>query len=214
MQNIKYIPIANYETLEKYWSLSYTDKGKLIESIGQQFLNFYTIKTIEITSKMLQKTYGDSVATLNIPNLLKQQTTVDYKSGGCSKGYNDLCIDIQYFTKEGAPKLVGGTNIGWLFTTMSDLIIVVVPKTKKLYCINWNNGLKNRLVKAYSLGCDNIESLPNWVILDTITIDKYKNTQVLRVNLDKLLQAHPREIIEYDLISMAQYFEKLEGMLD
>lgn len=213
MQNIKYIPIVNHETLENYWSLSYTDKGKLVESIGTQFLQFYTIKTREITSKMLQKTHGDTVATLALPSLKPKQRTVDFKSGGHSKGYNDLCIDIQYLTKEGTPKLVSGTNIGWLFTTICDHIITVVPKSKKLYFINWNYGLKNHLIKAYSLYCDGLEPLPNWVILDTITIDKYKNTQVLRVNLDKLIESFPHEILEYDIVSMTKYFEILEGII-
>lgn len=213
MNRIEQIPIVNYETLENYWNLDYNSKGKLIESIGTQFQHFYSIKTREITSKMLQKTQGDTVATVVIPSLLNKQVTADFKAGGHSKGYNDLCIDIQYLTKEGTPKLVNGTNIGWLFTTVSDFIIAVVPKSRKLYCINWSNAIQKELIKAYSLYCDGIEPLPAWVNMDTITIDKYKNTQVLRVNIDKLLQQFPQFISDYKIISMENYFEQLEGII-
>lgn len=213
MNRIVQIPIDNYETLENYWNLDYISKGKLIESIGTQFLHFYSFKTREITSKMLQKTQGDTVATLVIPELINKQVTIDFKAGGYSKGYNDLCIDIQYLNKAGTPKLVNGTNIGWLFITISDFIIVVVPKTRKLYCISWSNAIQKELIKAYSLWCDRIEQLPNWVIIDTITIDNYKNTQVLRVNIDKLLEEFPQFISDYKIISMENYFEQLERTL-
>ena len=213
MNRIEQIPIVNYETLENYWNLDYSSKGKLVESIGTQFLHFYSIKTREITSKMLQKTQGETVATLAIPSLLSKQVTADFKAGGHSRGYNDLCVDIQYLTKEGTPKLVNGTNIGWLFTTISDFIITVVPKSRKLYCINWSNCIQKELIRAYSLYCDGIEPLPACVIMDTITIDKYKNTQVLRINLDQLLQQFPSFISEYDIISMENYFDQLEGVI-
>lgn len=214
MNRIEQIPIVNYETLENYWKLDFDSKGKLIESIGTQFLHFYSIKTREITSKMLQKTQGDTVATLVIPELVNKQVTADFKAGGHSRGYNDLCVDIQYLTKEGTPKLVNGTNIGWLFTTISDFIITVVPKSRKLYCISWSNAVQKELIRAYSLYCDSIEPLPSWVIMDTITIDKYKNTQVLRINLDQLLQQFPHFISEYKIVSMENYFEQLEGAID
>lgn len=213
MNRIEQIPIVNYETLENYWKLDFDSKGKLIESIGTQFLHFYSIKTREITSKMLQKTQGDTVATVVIPELVNKQVTADFKAGGRSRGYNDLCVDIQYLTKEGTPKLVNGTNIGWLFTTISDFIIAVVPKSRKLYCISWSNCIQKELIRAYSLYCDGIEPLPAWVIMDTITIDKYKNTQVLRINLDQLLQQFPSFISEYDIVSMESYFESLENSL-
>lgn len=214
MNRIEQIPIINYETFEDYWNLDFNSKGKIIESIGTQFLHFYAITTREITSKMLQKTQGDTVATLAIPDIANKQVTADFKAGGHSRGYNDLCVDIQYLTKEGSPKLVNGTNIGWLFTTISDFIIVVVRKTKKLFCISWNNAIQNKLIRAYSLYCDGIEPLPAWVILDTITIDKYKNTQVLRINLDELLQQFPGFISEYKIVSMKSYIEQLERELD
>ena len=214
MNRIEQIPIVNYEMLENYWNLDYKNKGKLIESIGTQFLHFYNIKTREITSKMLQKTHGDTVATLTLPNLKSKINSIDFKAGGYSKGYNDLCIDIQYFTKEGTPKLVSGTNIGWLFTTISDHIITIVPKSKNLYFINWNSGLKNYLIKAYSLWCDGIESLPSCVNIDTITIDKYKNTQVLRVNLEQLMDQFPTFISGYEIISIENYFSQLEEVIE
>ena len=96
---------------------------------------------------------------------------------------------------------------------MSDFIITVVPKSKKLYFISWNNALKNELIRAYSLYCDGIEPLPSWVIMDTITIDKYKNTQVLRVNLEQLMEQFPEFISEYSIISMEKYFDQLEGLI-
>ena len=213
MNRIEELPIVNYETLENYWNLDFSSKGKLIESIGTQFLHFYSLRTKEITSKMLQKTHGDTVATLVIPGLANKQVTADFKAGGHSRGYNDLCVDIQYLTKEGTPKLVSGTNIGWLFTTVSDFIIAIIPKSRKLYFISWNNALKNELIRAYSLYCDGIEQLPSWVIMDTITIDKYKNTQVLRVNLEQLMEQFPEFISDYKIISMESYFRQLEGTI-
>ena len=210
MNRIEELPIVNYETLENYWNLDYSSKGKLIESIGTQFLHFYSLRTKEITSKMLQKTQGDTVGTMAIPNLASNQITVEFKSGGCSKGYNDQCIDTFYFTKDGRPYLNGISNIGWLFTTMSDFIITVVPKTKKLYFISWNNAIQKELIRSYSLWCDGIKQLPSWVIMDTITIDKHKNTQVLRVNLEQLMEQFPQFISEYKIISMENYFRQLE----
>lgn len=214
MTRIEQIPIVNYETLKNYWNLDFDSKGKLVESIGTQFLHFYSLRTREITSKMLQKTQGDTVATLVIPELVNKQVTADFKAGGHSRGYNDLCVDIQYLTKEGTPKLVNGTNIGWLFTTISDFIIAVVPKSRKLYCISWSNAVQKELIRAYSLYCDGIEPLPSWVIMDTITIDKYKNTQVLRVNLEQLMEQFPEFISDYKIVSMGNYFKQLEGIID
>ena len=213
MNRIEELPIVDYETLENYWNLDYSSKRKLIESIGTQFLHFYSLRTREITSKMLQKTQGDTVATLVIPNLVNEQITAEFKAGGCSKGYNDLCVDTLYFTKDGRPYLNGISNIGWLFTTMSYHIITVVPKTKKLYCISWNNAIQKELIRAYSLYCDGIEQLPSWVIMDTITIDKYKNTQVLRVNLEHLMEQFPEFISDYKIISMESYFRQLESTI-
>ena len=208
------IPIVNMPALETYWKQSYITKGTIIESIGQQFLKYNNFTTTAINTKLLQKTQGDTVGNLYIPRLLNKQITADYKAGGCSKGYNDLCIDIQYFKKDGTPLLVAGTNIGWLFTTVSDFIITVVPKTKKLYFITWYNGLHKELIKAYSLLVDRIETMPVWANIDLITIDNYKNTEVIRVNLEKLLQEHPELITEYKLISMDEYCNILDEILD
>ena len=177
------IPIVNMPALETYWKQSYITKGTIIENIGQQFLKYNNFTTTAINTKLLQKTQGDTVGNLYIPRLLNKQITADYKAGGCSKGYNDLCIDIQYFKKDGTPLLVAGTNIGWLFTTVSDFIITVVPKTKKLYFITWYNGLHKELIKAYSLLADGVEQMPVWSNIDLITLDNYKNTEVIRVNL-------------------------------
>lgn len=207
------IPIVNMETLENYYREDYTTKGKLIESIGTQFLKFYDFKTVSITTKSLQKTQGDTVGTMVIPNLVKKQITVEFKAGGNYKGYNDLCIDLYYYTKEGLPYANGDTNIGWLFTTVSDFIITVVPSTKKLYTIAWYNGLHKVLIRAYSLFMDNIKPLPSWVTMDLVTIDKMKNTRVLRLNLDKLIEECPEYIEEYKLIGMNEYFNILEKEL-
>ena len=49
--------------------------------------------------------------------------------------------------------------------------------------------------------------------MDTITIDKYKNTQVLRVNLEQLMEQFPEFISEYSIISMEKYFDQLEGLI-
>lgn len=208
------IPIVNMPALETYWKYNYITKGSIIESIGQQFLKYHNFNTKEITTKQLQKTQGDTVGNLYIPTIADKQITVDYKAGGYSKGYNDLCIDIQYFRKDNTPILVAGTNIGWLFTTVSDFIITVVPKTKKLYCISWYNGLHKELIKFYSLLVDRIEPMPIWANIDLITIDNYKNTEVIRVNLEKLLQEHPELITEYKLISMDEYCNILDEILD
>jgi hypothetical protein len=200
--------------LETYWKQSYITKGTIIENIGKQFLKYNNFTTTAINTKLLQKTQGDTVGNLYIPRLLNKQITADYKAGGCSKGYNDLCIDIQYFKKDGTPLLVAGTNIGWLFTTVSDFIITVVPKTKKLYFITWYNGLHKELIKAYSLLADGVEQMPVWSNIDLITLDNYKNTEVIRVNLEKLLQEHPELITEYKLISMDEYCNILDEILD
>ena len=122
-------------------------------------------------------------------------------------------VYIQYLTKEGTPKLVSGTNIGWLFTTVSDFIIAIIPKSRKLYFISWNNALKNELIRAYSLFMDNIEPLPSWATIDLITIDKIKNTKALRLNLDKLIEEFPQYISEYRLIGMNEYLNILEKEL-
>ena len=50
--------------------------------------------------------------------------------------------------------------------------------------------------------------------MDTITIDKYKNTQVLRVNLEQLMEQFPQLISDYKIISMENYFEQLKGAID
>ena len=52
------IPIVNMATLENYYREDYTTKGRLIESIGQQFLKLYNFNTVPITTKLLQKTQG------------------------------------------------------------------------------------------------------------------------------------------------------------
>lgn len=207
------IPIVNMETLENYYREDYTTKGKLIESIGTQFLKLYNFNTVPITTKLLQKTQGDTVGTMVIPNLVNKQITVEFKAGGNYKGYNDLCIDLYYSTKEGLPYANGGTNIGWLFTTTSEFIITVVPSAKKLYTIAWYNGLHKALIRAYSLYIDKLKPLPSWVTIDLITIDKIKNTRVLRLNLDKLIEECPEYIEEYKLIGMNEYFDILEKEL-
>ena len=46
--------------------------------------------------------------------------------------------------------------------------------------------------------------------MDTITIDNYKNTQVLRVNLEQLMEQFPEFISDYKIISMENYFRQLE----
>ena len=207
------IPIVNMATLENYYREDYTTKGRLIESIGQQFLKLYNFNTVPITTKLLQKTQGDTVGTMVIPNLANKQATIEFKSGCNYNGYNELCIDLEYFTKEGLPYANSGTNIGWLFTTVSDFIITVVPKTKKLYFMNWYNGLHSTLIRAYSLFMDNIEPLPSWSTIDLITIDKNKNTKVLRLNLDKLIEEFPEFISEYKLIGMDEYCNILEKEL-
>ena len=46
--------------------------------------------------------------------------------------------------------------------------------------------------------------------LDLIKIDKYKNTEVLRINLDQLAEQFPDLVIEYDLVGMDTYEEALE----
>lgn len=208
------VPIVNMETLENYYREDYNTKGKLIESIGQQFLKFYNFNTVPITTKLLQKTQGDTVGTMTIPKLINKQITIEFKAGGNYKGYNDLSIDLDYSTKEGLPYANNGTNIGWLFTTVSDFIITVVPATKKLYTITWyGNGLHKALIRAYSLYIDKIEPLPSWVTIDLVTIDKIKNTRVLRLNLDKLIEECPEYIEEYKLIGMNEYFNILEKEL-
>lgn len=207
------IPIVNMATLENYYREDYSTKGRLIESIGQQFLKLYNFNTIPITTKLLQKTQGDTVGTMVIPNLANKQITVEFKAGCNYKGYNELCIDLEYFTKEGLPYANGGTNMGWLFMTVSDFIITVVPKNKKLYFITWYNGLHKELIKAYSLFMDNIEPLPNWATIDLITIDKIKNTKALRLNLDKLIEEFPELISEYKLIGIDEYCNILEKEL-
>ena len=95
----------------------------------------------------------------------------------------------------------------------SDYIITVVPGTKKLYSITWYNGLHKALIRAYSLFMDNIEPLPDWLTVDLITIDKIKNTKVLRLNLDKLIKEFPQYISEYRLIGMNEYLNILEKEL-
>ena len=45
---------------------------------------------------------------------------------------------------------------------------------------------------------------------DFIKIDKYKNTEVLRINLDQLAEQFPDLVIEYDLVGMDTYEEALE----
>lgn len=207
------IPIVNMQTLENYYREDYSTKGNLIESIGQQFLKLYNFNTVPITTKLLQKTQGDTVGTMVIPNLANKQATIEFKSGCNYNGYNELCIDLEYFTKEGLPYANSGTNIGWLFTTVSDFIITVVPKSKKLYFMNWYNGLHSTLIRAYSLFIDNIELLPSWATIDLITIDKNKNTKVLRLNLDKLIEEFPQFISEYKLIGMDEYCNILEKEL-
>lgn len=207
------IPIVNMATLENYYREGYTTKGRLIESIGQQFLKLYNFNTVPITTKLLQKTQGDTVGTMIIPNLANKQVTIEFKSGCNYKGYNELCIDLEYFTEEGLPYANSVTNIGWLFTTVSDFIITVVPKTKKLYFITWYNGLHKELIKAYSLFMDKIEPLPNWAAIDLITIDKNKNTKALRINLDKFIEEFPQYINEYKLIGMDEYCNILEKEL-
>ena len=207
------IPIVNMESLENYYRENSSNKGKLIESIGQQFLKLYNFNTVPITTKLLQKTQGDTVGTMVIPNLANKQVTIEFKSGCNYKGYNELCIDLEYFTKEGLPYANGGTNIGWLFTTVSNFIITVVPKTRKLYFMNWYNGLHSILIRAYSLFMDNIEPLPSWATIGLITIDKNKNTKVLRINLDKLIEEFPEYINEYTLIGMNEYCNILEKEL-
>lgn len=209
------IPIVNMATLENYYREDYSTKGKLIESIGQQFLKYYNFSTIPITTRLLQKTQGDTVATIAILNLISKEVTVEFKAGGNYKGYNDLSVDLEYFTKEGLPYANGGTNMGWLFTTTSDFIITVVPKTKKLYCISWygNKGIHKALIRAYSLFMDNIEPLPSWATIELITSDKIKNTRVLKLNLDKLIEEFPEYITDYTLIGMNEYFNILEKEL-
>ena len=192
------IPIVNMATLENYYREDYTTKGS---------------NTVPITTKLLQKTQGDTVGTMVIPNLANKQVTIEFKSGCNYKGYNELCIDLEYFTKEGLPYFNSGTNIGWLFTTVSNFIITVVPKAKKLYFMNWYNGLHSILIRAYSLFTDNIEPLPSWATIDLITIDKNKNTKVLRLNLDKLIEEFPELISEYKLIGMDEYCNILEKEL-
>lgn len=207
------IPIVNMANLENYYRENSSNKGRIIESIGQQFLKLYNFNTVPITTKLLQKTQGDTVGTMVIPNLANKQVTIEFKSGCNYKGYNELCIDLEYFTKEGLPYANSGTNIGWLFTTVSNFIITVVPKTKKLYFMNWYNGLHSILIRAYSLFMDNIELLPKWATIDLITIDKNKNTKVLRINLDKLIEEFPELISEYKLIGMNEYCNILEKEL-
>ena len=209
------VPIVNMETLENYYREDYNTKGKLIESIGQQFLKFYNFNTVPITTKLLQKTQGDTVGTMTIPKLINKQITIEFKAGGNYKGYNDLSIDLEYFTKEVLLYANGGTNMGWLFTTTSDFIITVVPKTKKLYCISWygNKGIHKALIRAYSLFMDNIEPLPSWATIELTTSDKIKNTRVLKLNLDKLIEECPEYIEEYKLIGMNEYFNILEKEL-
>lgn len=207
------IPIVNMETLENYYREDYTTKGKLIESIGTQFLKLYNFNTVPITTKLLQKTQGDTVGRIVIPNLVNKQVTVEFKAGGNYKGYNDLCIDLEYYTKDGRPYLNGISNIGWIYTTTSDYIITVVPGTKKLYFITWYNGLHKALIRAYSLFMDNIQPLPSWATIDLITIDKIKNTKALRLNLDKLIEEFPEFISEYKLIGMNEYLNILEKEL-
>lgn len=207
------IPIQNHnhDQLNNYCQLDYNQKGKLVERIGKELLQFHAFGTVEITSKALQKVEGDTVINIEIPRITKKQITADYKSGGCSKGYNDLCIDIEYFTKKDIPKIVNGTNLGWLYTTVSDLLIVVVPKTKKLFSISWNGKIQRQLIRSYSLFTDRIEPLPSWVTLDLIKIDKYKNTKVLRIDLDQLAEQFPNLVIEYDLVRIDTYEEELEA---
>ena len=60
---------------------------------------------------------------------------------------------------------------------------------------------------------DNIEPLPSWATIDLITIDKNKNTKVLRLNLDKLIEEFPEFISEYKLIGMDEYCNILEKEL-
>ena len=60
---------------------------------------------------------------------------------------------------------------------------------------------------------DNIEPLPDWLTVDLITIDKIKNTKVLRLNLDKLIEEFPQYISEYRLIGMNEYLNILEKEL-
>lgn len=206
------IPIKEQSNnqLNYYRELSYSQKGKLVEQIGNEFLQYYAFETVEIKTKALQKTEGDTVVNIVILRLPKKQVTADYKAGSSSKGYNDLCVDRAYFTKEGEPKVVNGSNVGWLYTTVSDWLIVVVPKTKKLFHIRWNGELQRKLIRSYSLYADHIEPLPSWVTLDLIKIDKYKNTEVLRINLDQLAEQFPDLVIEYDLVGMDTYEEALE----
>lgn len=56
--------------------------------------------------------------------------------------------------------------------------------------------------------------MPVWSNIDLITLDNYKNTEVIRVNLEKLLQEHPELITEYKLISMDEYCNILDEILD
>ena len=101
------IPIKEQSNnqLNYYRELSYSQKGKLVEQIGNEFLQYYAFETVEIKTKALQKTEGDTVVNIVILRLPKKQVTADYKAGGSSKGYNDLCVDRAYFTKEGEPKV-------------------------------------------------------------------------------------------------------------
>ena len=52
MNRIEELPIVNYETLENYWKLDYSSKGKLIESIGTQFLHLHSPTTRAQTSNI------------------------------------------------------------------------------------------------------------------------------------------------------------------
>ena len=60
---------------------------------------------------------------------------------------------------------------------------------------------------------DNIEPLPSWATIELTTSDKIKNTRVLKLNLDKLIEECPEYIEEYKLIGMNEYFNILEKEL-
>ena len=214
INTMNFIPIPNMEALENYYKESYNTKGKIIEGICTRFLQYHNLNIRPITTRMLQKTQGDTVANMVIPNIANKQLTAEFKAGGSIKGYNDLCIDIAYYTKEGKPYSNNGTNIGWLFTTVSDFVVVVVPKAKKLYLVNWyGNGIHSKLIRAYSLYMDRINSLPNWVTIDIITSDKNKNTEVFRINLNELLTEFPECISEYSIVCSKEYENMLNKLL-
>ena len=60
------IPIKEQSNnqLNYYRELSYSQKGKLVEQIGNEFLQYYAFETVEIKTKALQKTEGDTVVNL------------------------------------------------------------------------------------------------------------------------------------------------------